>query len=71
MKVHIEMLHHEEGICNLLRYYGWRLNRAAGEASYSARHPTVTDQATARAHLYAAGLLTSPNLRIEFGSHAN
>ena len=53
MNVHIEMLHHREGIRKLLHDHGWRLDRAEGEATYSARHPTVTDQATARDQLNA------------------
>jgi hypothetical protein len=71
VNVHIEMLHHQEGICTLLRHHGWRLDRMVGAACYSAHHPTVTDQATARAHLNVAGLLISPNLRIEFGPDAD
>ena len=71
MTLHIQLLHHGERIRKVLRDHGWRLDRAGGESSYSARHPTVTDQASARARLNAAGLLTSPALRIEFAPHAN
>jgi hypothetical protein len=71
MNVRIEMLHDRDGIRSLLRHHGWRLDRADGEASYSDRHPTVTDQASARDRLHAAGLLTSPALRIEIVPHAN
>jgi hypothetical protein len=71
MNVHIEMLHHREGIRKLLHDHGWRLDRAEGEATYSARHPTVTDQATARDQLNAVGLLTSPALRITFVPQVN
>jgi hypothetical protein len=66
MIVRIEMLHHREGIRRVLRHHGWRLDQAGSETIYSARHPTVTDQTTARDRLHAAGLLTSPALRIEF-----
>ena len=71
MNVHIEMLHDREGIRKLLHHHGWRLDRAGGEASYSARHPAVTDQASARDRLNATGLLTSPALRITFVPQAN
>jgi hypothetical protein len=71
MKLHIEMLHDREGILKLLRKHGWRLGRAGSEASYLARHPTVTDQTTARDRLNAVGLLTSSALRIEFGPDVN
>jgi hypothetical protein len=71
VNVRIEILHDREGIRKLLRRHGWRLNRADGEANYSARHPAVTDQASARDWLNAASLLTSPALRIEFVPHAS
>jgi hypothetical protein len=66
MKLHIHMLHDSEGIRKLLRCQGWRLDRAGGASSYSARHPRVTDQRSARDRLNATGLLTSSALRIEF-----
>jgi hypothetical protein len=69
MKLHIETLRNREGIRELLREHGWRLDKGGG-SSYSARHPAVSDQATARERLNALGLLTSPAVRIEFNPHA-
>jgi hypothetical protein len=66
MIVHLEMLHNRETIRELLRQHGWRLDRTDSETSYSAQHPTVTDQQSARARLNAVGLLTSSSLRIDF-----
>jgi hypothetical protein len=71
MNVRIEMLRDRERIRKLLRRHGWRLDRADGEASYLARHPAVTDRASARDRLDAAGLLTSSALRIEFVPRAS
>jgi hypothetical protein len=69
MRLHIEMLRNCQAIGEALREQGWCLDKA-GASSYSAVHPDVVDQATARHHLHALGLLTSPALRIHFGLQA-
>jgi hypothetical protein len=71
MRVRIEILHDRESIRKLLQHDGWRIDQAGGEATYFARHPTITDEASARGRLNQSGLLTSPALRIEFFPYAN
>jgi len=66
MRLHIEILHDRENVRKLLREHGWRLDQSGGQPIYSARHPTVRDEAGARWLLNESGLLTSPALRIEF-----
>jgi hypothetical protein len=70
MKVHIQTLRQRDSVRRLLLEHGWRLDRASG-THYSARHPDVRDQQSARHRLNAAGLLTSGAVRIEFDPHAN
>ena len=71
MYVRIEILHDRENIRKLLKHGGWQVDPAGGEAIYSARHPTSTDEASARWRLNESGLLTSRVLRIEFFPYAN
>jgi hypothetical protein len=70
MNLHIQTLRHRDSVRRLLLKNGWRLDRASGP-HYSARHPDVTDQQSARHRLNHLGLLTSAAVRIEFGPHAN
>jgi hypothetical protein len=71
MCVRIEILHDRESIRKLLQREGWHIERVGGEATYSARHPTITDEASARFRLHESGLLTSAALRIEFLPYTN
>jgi hypothetical protein len=71
MQVHIEILRDRENIRKLLQHHGWQFDRAAGEATYLVRHPTVSDEVSARWWLNESGLLTSQALRIEFFPYAN
>jgi hypothetical protein len=71
MLIRIELLHDRENIRRLLQHDGWQIDRAGGEATYLAGHPTITDEASARSRLNESGLLTSPALRIEFFPYAN
>jgi hypothetical protein len=71
MRVRIEILHDCENFRKLLKHHGWRFDRAGGKATYLVRHPTITDEASARSRLNDLGLLTSPALRIEFFPYAN
>jgi hypothetical protein len=70
MNIEIQLLRQRETIRGLLRAHGWRLDQKP-DHHCSASHPEVTDQAAARAHLEALGLLTSGSLRIDFGPEAN
>ena len=65
MTIHIEFLHQRQALRQLLREHGWRLDKENG--GFAAEHPAVQDQAAARHHLQALGLLTSGAVRIEFG----
>ena len=70
MKVHIQTLRDRDAVRHLLLKHGWRLDRASGP-HYSARHPDVTDQKSARHRLNDLGLLTSAAVRIEFDPLTN
>ena len=54
MRVRIEILHDYENIRKLLKHHGWRIDRAGGKATYLVRHPTITDEASARSRLNEA-----------------
>jgi hypothetical protein len=71
MRMHIEILHDLENITKLLHRHGWHIDRANGEATYLVRHPTISDEASARRRLNESGLLTSRALRIEFFPYSN
>jgi len=71
MSVRIEILHDGESIRKQLRHHGWQIDRAGGEATYLARHPHITDEASARSRLNESGLLTSRALRIQFFPYSN
>ena len=71
MRVCIEILRDGKNIRKVLQQHGWQIDRAGGEATYSARHPTITDEPSARSRLNESSLLTSPALRIEFFPYAN
>ena len=71
MHVSIEILHDDESIRKLLHHHGWQIDRAGGEATYLARHPHITDEASARSRLNESGLLTSRALRIQFFPYSN
>jgi hypothetical protein len=70
MILHIEPVRKSEGIHELLCSHGWRLEQLSG-TTYSAQHPAVTDQASARQKLHALGLLTSPAVRIDIQHHTD
>ena len=69
MTIHIELLRQREAVRELLREDGWRLDKANG--GFTAKHPAVQDEPTARGRLSALGLLISPLIRIEFGPAAH
>jgi hypothetical protein len=71
VRLHIEILRDRENVRKLLKKQGWRLDQAGSQPIYSARHPTVTDEASARWRLNESGLLISPALRIQFFPYAN
>jgi hypothetical protein len=66
MDVHFEAVKGPAGLRALLEANGWRLDEGEGD-HFTARHPDVMDQPTARQKLNRMGLLTSARLRIEFG----
>jgi hypothetical protein len=66
MRIHIHALRHAEDLEEMLRAAGWRLDRT-GTAGLYAQHPNVKGPADARSELDKLGLLTSPQVRIEFG----
>jgi hypothetical protein len=59
MQARIEILHGRESIRKVLQNDGWKIDRAGGEATYLARHPIITDEASARGRIRAG----DPNLR--------
>src|SRR5271157_1397299 len=65
MRIHIFELRSQRHCRKLLKADGWRLHDE-GTTSFSAVHPHVKDQPTARTRLQQLGLLTSSHLRIEF-----
>ena len=69
MRIHVEVLHQRHAIRELLREHGWRLHKE--NSGFAAEHPAVHNQAAARHHLQALGLLTSGAVRIEFGPLAH
>ena len=69
MNLHIQTLRQRDSVRRLLLEHGWRLDGSG--KTYSARHPDVKDQETARHRLNDAGLLTSAAVRIEFDPLAN
>jgi hypothetical protein len=66
MEVYIELLRGGIDVKALLREQGWRLDEQ-GADRLLAKHAEVNDQAVARDRLLQAGLLTSAEVRIEFG----
>jgi hypothetical protein len=66
MDVHFEAVKGPAGLRALLEANGWRLDDGE-DNHFTAHHPDVTDQPTARQKLNRMGLLTSAQLRIEFG----
>jgi hypothetical protein len=67
MMVRIEMLRGTDGLRELLRAHGWRLEEP-GSGTLHASHPEAGDERAMRSRLHELGLLTSPRLRIEFSS---
>ena len=66
MEVYIELLRGGIDVKALLREQGWRLDEQ-GADRLLAKHAEVNDQEVARDRLLQAGLLTSAEVRIEFG----
>jgi hypothetical protein len=66
MRVRFELGRDADGLRELLRSGGWKLEETTSGTFY-ASHPGAGDQPSARSRLHQLGLLTSPRLRIEFG----
>jgi len=65
MEIQIQFLRHPNVTRQTLRACGWLLS---GEPnSVRAEHPDVDDETSAREALCRLGLLTSRNVRIDFG----
>jgi hypothetical protein len=69
LNIHIQPLRHHEAVRRLLMKHGWRLDKV-NAMQYSAKHPAVDDEDTARGRLNDLGLLTSSAVRIEFDRYA-
>jgi hypothetical protein len=67
MLVHIRELTRSPQVARVLREHGWDVAQESAD-ELVATHPEVKDQPAARARLWRLGLLTSPRLRIEFGT---
>ena len=67
MKLHLRLIRKQDLIEKALRADGWRLERQSADW-FTAHHPLVGDESTARFRLNALGLLTSASLQIEFSS---
>jgi hypothetical protein len=70
MKIHIEFLQSSGQVQEVLRKDGWKLS-ASRAKGFHASHPKVPNEATARARFSLLGLLTSPQVRIDFHPFAN
>jgi hypothetical protein len=69
MDVYIELLRGGTEVRALLREHGWRLDEQ-GAGRLLSKHEEVSDQEVARDWLLRVGLLTSAEVRIEFGRPA-
>jgi hypothetical protein len=65
MVVHIHVLKRSAEVRQVLCENGWDVEEEGADVLV-ATHPRVGDQLAARARLWRLGLLTSPQLRIDF-----
>jgi hypothetical protein len=70
MNIHIEFLRSPGQVQEALRRDGWQLS-ASRAKGFTASHPKVPNEATARARFHLLGLLTSSQVRIDFHPWAN
>ena len=64
MRIRLRFLRDARVIEEMLENDGWKLERE--QESVSAKHPDISDEASARSRLHELGLLTSGSLHIEF-----
>jgi hypothetical protein len=65
MMIRFEFVRGADGLRELLRANGWKLEDPVAGTLY-ATHPEVGDQPAARSRLHELGVLTSAQFRIEF-----
>jgi hypothetical protein len=70
MNIHIEFLRTPGPVQEALKNDGWHLS-ASRTKGFTASHPQVPNETTARARFHLLGLLTSSGVRIDFYPWAN